>query len=208
MCQGSGLVNRLGTGRGAILVRVLALATTAVVVLGPVRLLLWSSSPATAADLDVQPLQQRLDAVTRAQGAAHTLNDYRAAALQAQGVAQDAAALLTSTQQENQQIAQAAQQLATQTGGNVGAIQQAGNQAVFNANNDASVIAYLSKEGPFKGADTVARIASRLSKYAGLVGSGEPGQAALGAAAAQRYAGQIPDALMAGLPPQSGVRSL
>jgi hypothetical protein len=162
---------------------------------------------ANAADLDVQSLQQRLDAVSRAQGAAHTLKDYRAAAQQAQGVAQDAAALLTSTQQENQQIAQSAQQLVTQSGGTLGAIQQAGNQAVFNANNDASVIAYLSKEGPFKGSDAVARMAGRLSKYAGLIGSGDPGQAAIGTAAAQRYGGQIHDALMAGLPAKSVIVS-
>src|SRR5215831_6983326 len=97
---------------------------------------------ANAADLDIQGLQQRLDAVARAQGAAHSLKDYRAAAQQAQSVAQDAAALYSQVQQENQQIAQAAQQLIAQDAGNVGAIQAAGNQAVATANNDASIIAY------------------------------------------------------------------
>jgi lipoprotein-anchoring transpeptidase ErfK/SrfK len=155
----------------------------------------------------VQSLQLRLDAVSRGQGAAHSLKDYRAVAQQAQGVALDAAALYTSTQQENQQIAQAAQQLVTQSGGNLGALQQAGHQAVFNANNDASVIAYLGKESPFKSADAIARIASRLSKYAGLIDAGDPTQAATGAAAAQRYAGQIHDALMAGLPSKSVIVS-
>jgi lipoprotein-anchoring transpeptidase ErfK/SrfK len=171
------------------------------------RTAIAQAQQANADDLDVQSLQQRLDAVSRAEGAAHTFKDYRAATSQAQSVAQDAATLLTSTQQENQQLAQAVQQLTTQSGGNLGAMQQAGNQAVFNANNDASVIAYLSKEGPFKGSDTVARITSRLSKYAGLISSGDIGQAAMGTAAAQRYSGQIHDTLMAGLPAKSVIVS-
>jgi hypothetical protein len=162
---------------------------------------------ANAADVDVQSLQQRLDAVARAEGAAHTLKDYRAAAQQAQGAAQDAATLVTNTQQENQQLTQAAQQLVAQNGGNLGAIQLAGNQSLFNANNDASIIAYLSKEGPFKGSDAVARISSRLSKFTGLIGSSDPSQAATGTAAAQRYAGQIHDTLMAGMPTKSVIVS-
>ena len=162
---------------------------------------------ANASDLDVQGLQQRLDAVARAVGAAHELKDYRAADQQATGLAQDAAALVTSTQQENQQLAQAAQQLITQANGDLGAVQKAGNQAVFSANNDASIVAYLGKEGPFKGADTIARLASRLGKYAGSVGAADVNQAALGAAAAQRYGGQIHDALMAGLPAKSVIVS-
>jgi hypothetical protein len=162
---------------------------------------------AGASDIDIQSLQQRLDAVSRGEGAAHTLKDYRALAQQAQSLAQDAAALYASIQQENQQIQAAAQQLVAQSGGNLGAIQQAGSQALFSANNDASIIAYLSKEGPFKGSDTVARISSRLDKYAGLVGSADLGQAALGTAAAQRYGGQIHDALMGGMPAKAVIVS-
>jgi hypothetical protein len=162
---------------------------------------------ANAADPDVQSLQQRLDAVSRAQGAAHTLKDYRTAAQQAQGVAQDAATLVTSTRQENDQIAQAAQLLVGQNGGSLAPIQQAGNQAVYNANNDASIVGYLSKEGPFKGSEAVARLTSRLGKYAGLIGSADPSQAATGAAAAQRYAGMIHDALNAGMPAKSVIVS-
>src|SRR5215472_3847415 len=69
---------------------------------------------ANAADSDVQGLQQRLDTVARAEGAAHTLKDYRAAAQQAQSVAQDAAAIYKQVQQENQAIQQSAQQLVIQ----------------------------------------------------------------------------------------------
>ncbi len=171
------------------------------------RAAIAQAQQANAADQDVQGLQQRLDTVVRAQGAARTVKDYRAAAQQAQSVAQDASAVNTQVQQENQQIQQAGQQLVSQDGGNLGAIQGAGNQAVASANNDASLIAYLSKEMQFKGADTVARITSRLGKFAGLIGSGDVNQAAVGAAAAQRYAGQIHAALMAGMPAKSVIVS-
>jgi len=174
---------------------------------GDARTSIALAQQANAADPDVQALQQRVDAVARAQGAAHTLKDYRAADDQARSVAQDAAALVTSTQQENQALAQAAQQLVAQTGGSLAAIQQAGKQAIYNANNDSSIIAYLTKEGPFKDSDTVTRLVNRLGKYAGLIGSADPDQAALGAAAAGRYGGQIHYALSAGLPAKSVIVS-
>jgi lipoprotein-anchoring transpeptidase ErfK/SrfK len=162
---------------------------------------------ANASDQDLQGLQQRLDTVARAQGAAHTLKDYRAADQQAQSVAQDAAAIYAQVQQENQQIQQAAQQLVSQNAGNLAAIQAAGNQAVAVANNSASIIAYLSKEMQFKGADTVTRLSSRLGKYAGLIGSADVNQAAQGTAAAQLYANQIHGMLLDGLPSKAVIVS-
>jgi lipoprotein-anchoring transpeptidase ErfK/SrfK len=162
---------------------------------------------ANASDQDLLGLQQRLDTVARAQGAAHTLKDYRAADLQVHSVAQDAAAIYAQVQQENQQIQTAAQQLVSQNGGNVAAIQAAGNQAVANANNDGSVIAYLSKEIQFKDADKVTRMTSRLGKYAGLIGSADVNQAAQGTAAAQMYSSQIRQALVDGLPAKSVIVS-
>ena len=171
------------------------------------RTTLGQAQQAGADDPDVQSLQQRLDAATMAEAGAKTLKDIRGAAQQAQGVADAATALYASTQQENQQITDAAQQLEAQDGGSLAAIQQAGGQAVFGANNDASVIAYLSKEGPFKGADTVARITSRLARYTAMVGASDISQAAVGAAAAQRYAAQLHDALLAGLPAKSVIVS-
>jgi hypothetical protein len=162
---------------------------------------------ANASDQDLQGLQQRLDTIARAQGAAHTLKDYRAADQQAQSVAQDAAAIYAQVQQENQQIQQAAQQLVSQNAGNLAAIQAAGNQAVAVANNSASIIAYLSKEMQFKGADTVTRLTSRLGKYAGLIGSADVNQAAQGTAAAQLYANQIHGMLLDGLPSKAVIVS-
>jgi lipoprotein-anchoring transpeptidase ErfK/SrfK len=162
---------------------------------------------ANASDMDLQGLQQRLDTVSRAQGAAHALKDYRAAAQQAQSVAQDAAAIYAQVQQENQQIQAAAQQLVSQNSGNVAAIQAAGNQAVAAANNAASIVAYLSKEMQFKGADTVTRTMGRLAKYAGLIGSGDVNQAAQGTAAAQMYGNQVHGILLDGLPAKSVIVS-
>jgi hypothetical protein len=171
------------------------------------RASITQAQQANAADVDIHGLQQRLDAVARAQGAAHTLKDYRAAAQQAQSVAQDAGALNSQVQQENQQIAQAAQQLLSQNAGNIGAIQAAGNQAVGTANNDSSIIAYMSKELQFKAADAVTREMSRLAKYTGLLGSSDVNQVATGAAAAQMYSSWIRQQLLAGLPAKSVIVS-
>jgi lipoprotein-anchoring transpeptidase ErfK/SrfK len=171
------------------------------------RTSITQAQQANAADLDVQGLQQRLDAVARAQGAAHTLKDYRAAAQQAQSVARDAAAVYSQVQQENQQIQQNAQQLLTQNGGNLQAIQTLGNQQVANANNDASVIAYFTKEIAFKNADGVARMMSRLGKYAAMLSSADVNQVAQGAAAAQMYAYEVHQTLQQGLPAKAVIVS-
>lgn len=155
---------------------------------------------ANAPDPDVLGLQQRLDAVNRGESAAHSIKDYRAVAQQARSVASDAASVASTAQAENQAITQAAGQLVAQTGGNLAAIQQAGNQAVALANNDGTIVAYLAKEGPFQGSDTVQQLSNRLTKYAGMIGSSDVNTAAQGAAAAQRYSGQIQSAMYAGLP--------
>jgi hypothetical protein len=160
-----------------------------------------------ADDPDLQALQQRLDAAAKADASARTLRDYRGALQQAQGVVRDANALYDQTQQENQQVQLAAQQLLAQTGGNLGAIQQAGQQAITAGRNDASVVAYLNLARPFPDDIAVARAASRLEHFAPLVGSGDANQAALGTAGVQRYAAQIHQAFVAGLPAKAVVVS-
>lgn len=162
---------------------------------------------ANASDQDVQALQQRLDAVARAQGAAHTLKDYRAADQQATSVAQDAAAIVGQLQQENQQIQQAAQQLISQNAGNLGAVQAAGTGAVANGNNDASVIEYLIKELEIKDSGSVLGLIGRRDKYAAMIGSSDINQAAMGAAAAQLFAGEIHTILLNGMPAKSVIVS-
>jgi lipoprotein-anchoring transpeptidase ErfK/SrfK len=175
--------------------------------LADARTAIAQAQQSNAADPDVQSLQQRLDTATKAQRAAHALKDYRAVAQQGQVLVKDANTLLTQTQQENQAIQQAGRQVAAQANGNLGAVQQAGNQSLSAARNEASVAAYMNLSGPFKGYDVIQRAYSRLEKFAGMIGSGDINVAGQGTAAAQRYGGQIHDALVKGLPGQAVIVS-
>jgi hypothetical protein len=155
---------------------------------------------AQAADIDLQSLQQRIDTANKALGAAHDVREYRAVLTQAQSIAGDATNLVNQTQQENLQIQQAAQQLVASTGGNLQSIQQSGGKATSAGRNDASVAAYVNRSSPYPRYDVLQRAYSRLEKFAPLVGSGDPNQAAQGAAGVQRYADQVHNALIGGLP--------
>jgi hypothetical protein len=155
---------------------------------------------AQAADTDVQTLQQRIDNANKALGAAHNVRDYRAVWKQSQSISTDATNLVNQTQQENLQIQQAAQQLVASTGGNLQSIQQSGGKATSAGRNDASVAAYVNRSSPYPRYDVLQRAYSRLEKFAPLVGSGDPNQAAQGAAGVQRYADQVHNALIGGLP--------
>jgi len=153
-----------------------------------------------ASDGELQALQQRLTIAAADEGAAKNVRDYRKVAKEAKAILADATTLYTQTQQENQQIQQAAQQLVAQTGGNLGAIQQAGNQALAGGRNDASIVAYMNKPSSFKGYAIIQNWASRMEKYGGMLGSGDVNVAALGSAGVQRYAGAIHLGFIAGLP--------
>jgi len=153
-----------------------------------------------ASDGELQALQQRLTVAAANQGAAKNVRDYRNVAKEAVGILADATALYTQTQQENQQIQQAAQQLVAQPGASLGAIQQAGIQAVTTGRNDASIVAYMNKPSSFKGYAAIQNWANRLEKYGILIGSGDIKVAALGTAGVQRYAAAIHSGLAGGLP--------
>jgi lipoprotein-anchoring transpeptidase ErfK/SrfK len=153
-----------------------------------------------ADDPDLQALQQKLAAAQQARSTARTLSDFRNVAAQAGQVASAASSLAARTQQENQQIDQAARQLIAQTGGNLGTIQQDGLQALTNGRNDASVVAYENKPRPFKTYDDAMRAYSRLEKFAANVRSSSLDQAAVAAAGLQRYANQIHQDLIDGMP--------
>jgi lipoprotein-anchoring transpeptidase ErfK/SrfK len=155
---------------------------------------------ANADDGDILALQQSLDTTTRTAGAAQTIRDYRAVIQQGGAVLANATTVLDQAQQENQQVDQLAQQLVAQNNGNLGAIQHLGNDALSGARNDASVAAYMNKPSAFKGYEASRKAYNRLEKFAPLIANGDLGQAARGAAAAQRYGGQIHDALMGNLP--------
>jgi lipoprotein-anchoring transpeptidase ErfK/SrfK len=154
-------------------------------------------------DADLTPLQQRLDQVARAQGAAHTPGEYRSAQKQAEALLSDVNALGAAQQAENQAVAQAGEQLKAQASGNPDAIRKAGTDALAAGRNDASVATYMSKPNQFKSLDAVNKLYSKLENYGQKIASADPNQSAVGAAAAQLVAGQIHNALMAGLPAKS-----
>ena len=158
-------------------------------------------------EADLTTVQQRLDKVAQVQGAAHSLGEYRAADQQAQLLVTDVNSLAAAQEAQNQALAQAADQLKAQKGGDVDAIRKAGNDAVGNGRNDASVAAYMNKSAPFKGFDVLNRLYAKLEKYGPMIASGDPGQSALGAAGAELLAGQIHDALVGGLPAKAIVIS-
>ncbi len=153
-----------------------------------------------AAEADLSPLQQRLDQVSKAQGAAHSLTEYRNANKQAQALLAEVTALGTAQQAENYAVAQAAEQLKAQNGGNADAVKKAGNDALSSGRNDASVAAYMNKSRPFKGFDALNKLYSKLESYGQRQGSGDPNQSAQGSAGVQILAGQIHASLLAGLP--------
>ena len=150
-------------------------------------------------DADLTALQQRLDQVARAQGAAHTPGEYRSAQKQAEALLSEVTALGTAQQAENQAVGQAGEQL-KQAAGNPDAIKKAGTDALAAGRNDASVAAYMSKPNQFKSLDAINKLVSRLENYAQKIGSADPNQSAIGAAGAQLVSGQIHNTLMAGLP--------
>src|SRR4030088_3489019 len=65
----------------------------------------------------------------------------------------------------------------------------------------------MNKSRPFKGFDALNRLYSKLESYGQRQGSGDPNQSAQGSAGAQILAGQIHNALLAGLPAKAIVIS-
>src|SRR5262249_24804290 len=151
--------------------------------------------------------QGRLDALARAQGAAHNVAEYRKVTQQAQDLSKDIAKVRSALEAENQTIQQAADDLKAQTGGNLDALRSAGNNSLTDGRNQASIAAYMNKPGPFKGYDNITRVNARLDGYASMLGSGDVNEVAVGAAAIQRYAGQVRDLVIAGLPSKTIILS-
>jgi len=100
---------------------------------------------------------------------------------------------------ENDAIQQAADAIFGQQNGNVDALRSAGNTALANGRNDATVASYEAKAKRFGPADQLMADYNRMEKYAARLGSADPHQVAFGTAAIQRYAGQVHDLLMANL---------
>ena len=163
--------------------------------------------PIRVDEADVQALQERLNALARAQGSAHNVAEYRKVAQQAQDLSKDVAKVKSAQEAENQAIGQAAEDLKAQTGGNLDALRNAGNDSLADGRNQASIAAYMNKPGPFKGFDAITRVNARLERYGSMLGSGDVNEVAVGAAAIQRYARQVRDLVIAGLPSKTIILS-
>jgi hypothetical protein len=156
-----------------------------------------------ADDADLAPLQKQLEQLEQSGAAAQALLQYRGVKQQAQALATQVTSLNAAQQAENQWVAQVSAQLSAESGGDGAAIRKAGGDALAGGRNDASVAAYMNRSAPFKGYDSLTRLTARLEKYGRRIGSADPTLATQGAAGARIFAGQIHDALVAGLPPKA-----
>lgn len=161
------------------------------------------SQKSGVSDLEVITLQQRLQVLTVDQGASHGLTEHRAVAQRARELGNDALKLTAAQELENQAIQKAAEQLKAQIGQSLEEIHKAAGAAIADGRNQAAIAAYMNKPSPFKSYAEIARASTRLERYASIAGSGDLDQAALGAAGAQRYDGQLHDLVMGGLPPKA-----
>ena len=174
--------------------------TKAAVQLGGIRASFEQARVLGAADHDLAPLHERLDALAQAEAGARELLELRAD-LQAGGeLANELDRLNASQQEENQAVAQSAQALAARGQSDLGAVRKEGTDALATARNDASVAAYLNKPAAFKGYSTLLGLVQKLERYGAQIGSADPGQATRGAAGTLVLAGRIHAALLNGLP--------
>jgi lipoprotein-anchoring transpeptidase ErfK/SrfK len=153
-------------------------------------------------DTSLGTIQGEYDAVVRKQGAAKAIGDYRAVVKDAQKVADDATAVGAAQQAEIDALTAAAGQLVQKDASNIEAIRKEGRSALFDARNDASIAAYEAKPGRFQNSVAVSTAYSRLEKQAAKLDAQVLNDVALGAAAAQRYGGQIHTLVMQGLGPK------
>lgn len=150
---------------------------------------------------DVTQLQQQVGQVQQQEAKATTISEVVAVAASAQTVIRQATAQAATLKQESAAIQAAANQLLAQTP-NLQALQAAGQTALTNGNNDASIAAYQNFGNRFKDFSTLMASYDRLQFFSGQLGSPDLNQVAFATAAEQRYSGQIQSILMADLPAQ------
>lgn len=150
---------------------------------------------------DVSPLQQQVGQVEQQEAKATTISQVVQVAASAQSVIRQATAQAATLKQESAAIQAAANQLLAQTP-NLQALQSAGQTALSNANNDASIAAYQNFGNRFKDFNSLMASYDRLQFFSNQLGSPDINQVAFATAAEQRYAGQIHNILMADLPAQ------
>ena len=153
-------------------------------------------------DTDLNSIQTEYDAVVKQQGAAKTISDYRAVVKASQLVQDHATSVAKVQQAENDAVQAAAAALITKDGGSIDAIRKEGRQALSAGRNDASVASYEALPGRFANIVTVNTAYGRLEKWAANLDSNVLNDLAMGAAAAQRYGGQLHTLMLQGMAPK------
>jgi lipoprotein-anchoring transpeptidase ErfK/SrfK len=110
--------------------------------------------------------------------------------------------------QENRALREGADALISQTGGSFDAMRSAGQVALANGRNDASVAAYLNLPSPLAGWPRIRAAYDRLESYAAVLGSTDVNQVALASFATQRYARELHNELASSMPGKTIVVSL
>jgi lipoprotein-anchoring transpeptidase ErfK/SrfK len=157
---------------------------------------------------DVAALQARYDDLNKAIGDGHTLLDFRSADGGARTLTEDATKAAAVQQAENAVLLKAAADLKAQKSGSVPALAKAGSDALATGRNEATYAGFLNQAGTFNGYDSVARAYRALERYAGQLSASDADAAALAAGAELRYAAQIHDALVKGMPGKAILVSL
>ncbi|MBO0703792.1 MAG: L,D-transpeptidase family protein [Candidatus Dormibacteraeota bacterium] len=150
---------------------------------------------------DVSPMQDRLTTIQQTLGTSTSIREVRELGNEAQQVGTEATAMAATLKQENAAIQQAANALLAQTQ-DVNALRTQAAADLAGGRNDATVAAYESKAGRFKQIDTLMTAYDRLEFFSARLSAPDLASVAFGAAAEQRYYGQIHQSLQAGLGPQ------
>jgi hypothetical protein len=154
------------------------------------------------ADLTVTGLNQRLAVLTQAVTSAQSINDWRNLDPKAGALSADAVAAGAQQEKDNAAIQQAATSLLQQTSANIPALQQAGNNALANGRNDATVATYESKPGRFAAITALTTAYQQSEHYAARLASPDASVVAYGAAGVLTYSERVHNMLMAGLQPK------
>ena len=150
----------------------------------------------------IDGLQARYDTLDKVLAAAAKIGDIRGVAADAQRLVDDAARIGAVQQAENDAIKAAATALEAKDGNNLDAVRKEGQDALANGRNDASLAAYENKGGRMAGYAAISLAYNRLERYAPKLDSAVLDEVALGAAAVQRYGGQVHSVLFDGLGPK------
>ena len=149
-------------------------------------------------DGSLATFRTRLGTITKATTVARKIKEWQSLAAEAMSLHNDVTAAGDLQAQANSAIQQAAATL-LQSGANLGALQQAGNAALVNCRNDATVASYEAKPGRFKNIAPLMDVYNQVEHYAARLGSPDISQAAYGTAAIQRYSAQVHQMFLQGL---------